>query len=86
MIHCDLCTKGWVRISTSASDWSFDACPVCKGLGHLSYAEVARMIKVNVTTLRGVMRMRHKTRAKTAAKILERVMKIIAPKQGELFR
>jgi hypothetical protein len=82
MILCDLCTKGWIR--NPDNGW-FDACPVCGGLGKLSWERVSELLKMPVSTIRGVTRARHKTRAKTARKIIERVMAIVEPKQPDLF-
>jgi hypothetical protein len=82
MIRCDLCKAGWVP---NATGWS-DPCVWCNGTGELTFVAVAKICRVDVSTLKRILRPKGRVRVKTAQKILDRLLPIIRPKQSEMFR
>ena len=82
MIRCDQCTAGWVP---NAAGWS-DPCVWCNGTEQLTLVSVAAICRIDVSTLKRVLRPKTKVRVKTAQKVLDRLLPIIAPKQPGLFR
>jgi hypothetical protein len=82
MIRCDQCTAGWVP---NAAGWS-DPCVWCNGTGQLTLVAVAKICRVDVSTLKRILRPKGRVRVKTAQKVLDHVMRIIAPKQPEMFQ
>lgn len=77
---CDQCRRGWVR----SGDW-FDPCWFCRGSGELTVTRLSELLDLDEQTLKGLWTLRRRTRVKTAQAVLERIVKLTAPKQALLF-
>lgn len=71
---CDApgCRKGLVHLPSGFAD----PCPVCKGTGQLSFAEVCRLLDVDENTLRRFLRPDQRSRLSTCTRILNACLKI----------
>jgi hypothetical protein len=82
VIRCDApgCRSGVLHTTAFG-----EPCPTCKGRGELHLAEVARLLGENETTLKKLMKLRGRMRVRTCRRILDKVAKVVWPKQPELF-
>jgi hypothetical protein len=73
IVTCDApdCVRGVVH----RGDWG-DPCKFCKGLGKISLAELCRRIDEWESTVEGLTRPERRMRARTAARILDKLLRI----------
>lgn len=62
------------------AEWA-DPCPVCKGRGSLTFAELCRTIAESPSTMRRLLK-GGKTRGKTATRILDKLVELVERAQG----
>jgi hypothetical protein len=70
IIACDRCTCGFIH---RPDGWS-DPCPFCKGLGGITFAELCRRLEENESTVIKLFKPLRAMRAKTAARILDKLL------------
>ena len=72
MITCDLCTRGIIH----KTEWG-EPCPVCMGKGELTLERVCLLLDECPSTVVKLLKPRRKMRAKTAARLLDKLCTII---------
>jgi hypothetical protein len=83
LIVCDApgCRAGVVHVG----DWG-EPCKTCGGLGFLHVAALARLIDESEATLTKIMRLKGNMRPKVCKRILDKICKIVWPRQPQLFQ
>ena len=74
MVKCDV--AGCVRGLVHRGEWA-DPCPFCGGAGYVSWEALAERLGECVSTLRKLDRPHRKMRAKTAARLVEKIMEVV---------
>jgi hypothetical protein len=74
IVVCDApeCVRGLVHRD---GGWA-DPCKFCGGVGHVSFASICRMINEHESTMRKLLKPKKRMRARTAARILDKLIAI----------
>jgi hypothetical protein len=72
---CDApgCRRGLIHVATK---WA-DPCPICKGSGRLTLADVSRLLGETPAILTKLSKMRGRMRPKTCVRILDATLKVL---------
>ncbi len=78
MIQCDAprCVRGLVDNRIHGKDWP-QACPVCKGVGELTVAEIARRINESPDLVTGLLKPARVMRVRTAARLCAKLVLLV---------
>lgn len=78
MITCDLCTRGILK----RGDWG-EPCPTCLGKSELTLERVCILLEECPSTVVKLLKPRRRMRAKTAARLLDKLLRLQASASTE---